>query len=105
MHQKTLGDSPSLFNQTNKWNDNFTAFQAPPIDFLEIYNSLTNQGGTLDIGNARLWRIKGYQTEDFQKNILHHERLAEHLKLRTHWKRQAIVNRYQNNDGTPGEGP
>jgi hypothetical protein len=68
---------------SQKWID-----ANPRINFHEVFNYISKQVGSVaDFGYGRQWKLKSHETYDFQKAILQHERLADHLKVKTYWKR------------------
>jgi len=61
----------------------------PKINYMSIFNHVNKhaKGSQIDIGLNRAWKLRGMETIELQKTILQHENLADHLLLKTHWKR------------------
>jgi hypothetical protein len=85
----------------------------PRISFLDIFNHLKHMSGhslEIDRGSAGAaargtWKIKSIETTEIQKAVLQHEKLGDHLKTKTYWKRHMIINKYKNEDGTMEDPP
>jgi hypothetical protein len=72
------------------------------FSFLDVYNHMKHfPGRSVDLGGApRTWKVKGIETHELQKAVLQHEKLGDHLKMKTHWKRHMIINKYRKEDGS-----
>ena len=61
----------------------------PKINYQSIFNHVSKhaKASQIDIGLNRAWKLKGMESFELQKTILPQENLADHLLLKTHWKR------------------
>lgn len=49
---------------------------------------------------GRTWKLQCYETPDLQTAVYHNEKIADLLKVKTYLKRQVILTKYTNEDGT-----
>ena len=77
-----------------------TVETAVAINMLETFVKLKQLSATqpFEVGNAangRVWRLKGFESQEIQKDFWRHEKLLDHLRIKIFWKREAILNKYK----------
>lgn len=82
-----------------------TVDMSVPINMMDTFTKLKQLTAhqPFEVGNpanGRVWRLKGLETHELQKDFWRHEKLADHLRIKIFWKREAISNKYKQPDGT-----
>lgn len=77
--------SPVLSGQSS-----FRQEWQPRQNFLEAFNYLNRQRDLLEVAPAKTWKLMTFESYEFQKAILQHEKLQDHLKGLTQEKRAAV---------------